>query len=103
MFDLKQHIDKPTRISQRSSSCLDSIISNFPKCVTYTNVLPCPSISDHDGPYACLNIRTTRFVPRYKYIRIEKNYQQGKYIEDVSSLPFSMIYGIEDPNEKLDQ
>ena len=74
MFDLKQHVDKPTRIAQRSSSCLDLTISNFPKCVTYTNVLPCPSISDHDDSYACLNIRTTRFVPRYKYIRIEKNY-----------------------------
>ena len=41
-------------------------------------------------------------MPRYKYIRIEKNYQQAKYIEDVSSLPFSMIYGIEDPNKKLE-
>ena len=33
MFDVKQHIDKPTRISQRSSSCLVLIISNLPKCV----------------------------------------------------------------------
>ena len=50
------------------------------------------------GSYA----RTTRFVHRYKYIRIKKNYQQAKYIEDVSSLPFGIIYGIEDPNEKLE-
>ena len=41
-------------------------------------------------------------MPKYKYIRIEKNYQQAKYIEDVSFLPFSMIYGIEDPTENLE-
>ena len=102
MFDLTQHIDKPTRISPKSATCIDLIISNNPKRVTFNDVLPCTNISDHDGPYACINIRTTRFMQRYKYIRNESQFREVAYVEDVSSLPLSIIYGIEDPNEKLE-
>lgn len=102
MFDLTQHINEPTRISPKSATCIDLIISSNPKSITFTDVLPCTNISDHEGPYVCINVRTTRFIPRYKYIRNEKQYREATYVEDAFSLPFSVIYAIEDPNEKLE-
>jgi hypothetical protein len=51
-FDLTQYVKKATRITQTSCTTLiDHIISNNPKRITHTDVLPCSSVSDHDAPY----------------------------------------------------
>lgn len=73
-FNLKQHVTKPTRTTKSSATLIDHIITNIPQCVTHTDVLPCPLISDHDAPYATLNIRVSRYAPRYKFIRNEKQF-----------------------------
>lgn len=54
------------------------------------------------APYACLNIRTERFVPRYKYVHCERNFQQEEYVRDFEFLLFNIIYAAEDPNKKLE-
>ena len=59
-------------------------------------------ISDHDAPYACLNVRVNRFVPRYKYIRHEKNFDQNAFTRDFAELPLSVIYSRDDPDEQLE-
>ena len=101
-FNLTQHVEKATRTTQVSETLIDHIISNDPKRVTYTNVLPCSNVSDHDGPYACLNIRAERFVPRYKIIRNERAFKEEDFIEDFSSLPFNILEISYDPEEKLE-
>jgi hypothetical protein len=80
---------------------IDHIITNMPNRITYTSVLPCPTISDHDAPYACVNIRVTRFQPRFKMIRDEKHFDNKAFIDDFSTLPFSVIYSTDDPDDKL--
>ena len=50
-LNLHQHVERPTRIRSKSKTMIDHIISNKPNCVTYCNVLPCPTISDHDVPF----------------------------------------------------
>ena len=101
-FNLTQHVEKATRVTGSSETLIDHIVSNDPKRVTYTDVLPCSNVSDHDAPYACLNIRVERFVPRYKLIRNERRFQEEEYIRDFTSLPFSIIQIVDDPDEKLD-
>lgn len=73
-LNLYQHVTHPTRSIPVSSSLIDHIISNIPNRITYCNVLPCPTISDHDGPYACINIRVSRFQPRFKMLRNERHF-----------------------------
>ena len=51
-LNLYQHVTKPTRTTPTSKTLIDHIISNTPNRITYCNVLPCPTISDHDAPYA---------------------------------------------------
>ena len=97
-FNLSQHIDKPTR---KNVTLIDHISSNIPEKLVNHDVIPADDISDHDLPYVILNIRKQRFEPRFKYIRNEKELDMNAYLEDISLLPFSVLYGINDPNEKL--
>ena len=100
-LNLHQHVTRPTRVTASSTTLIDHITSNIPRRITYTNVLPCPSISDHDAPYACVNIRATRFKPRYKFIRHEKQFDEKSFLEDFAALPFSLVYGTDDIDDKL--
>ena len=99
-FKLTQIVNKPTRITLNRASLIDHIILSDP--AKHTDVLPCPHISDHDGPYAVLNVRLLRFQPRLKYIREEKHLNIEQYVSDMSYLPFSLIYAFEDVETKLD-
>jgi exonuclease III len=100
-FNLHQHVQLPTRVTRTSKTLIDHIITNIPSCVTYTNVLPCPTVSDHDAPYACVNIRVTRFQPRYKNIRDERHFDEKAFIKDFSTLPLNLVYSTEEPDDKL--
>ena len=70
-FDLVQHFELPTRKGQKT---IDHIISNTPRNVIYQNVLPCPSVSDHDAPYIITTFIIERFEPRKKFIKDMNNY-----------------------------
>lgn len=49
-FNLKQMVTKATRIAKTSKTLIDHIITNAPKRITHTEVLPCPLVSDRDAP-----------------------------------------------------
>ena len=100
-FNLQQLVKLPTRVTSKSKTLIDHTITNMPSRITHTSVLPCPTISDHDAPYACVNIRVTRFQPRFKMIRDEKRFNEKAFIDDFSTLPFSVVYSIDDPDDKL--
>ena len=101
-FNLTQIVNKPTRTTLNRASLIDHIILSNPTICKHTDVLPCPHISDHDGPYAILNVRVPRFQPRLKYIRDEKHLNIEQYVSDISDLPFSLIYAFDDVETKLD-
>ena len=59
MYNLKQHVKKPTC---RNAKTIDHIVSNLEtEEVLITDVLPCPTVSDHDAPYAIIKIPTASF------------------------------------------
>ena len=72
-LNLHQHVHKPTRTTDKTSTLIDHIISNLPERNPHTDVLPCPLVSDHDAVYATINIKVTRFQIRHKFIRNFKN------------------------------
>ena len=101
-LNLHQHVEQPTRITANSKTLIDHIISNIPSRVTHTGVLPCPTISDHDAPYACINVRITRFEPRFKIIRNERQFVENAFLEDVAALPLNIVYSTDDADDKLE-
>lgn len=96
-FNLYQHVTRPTRSKQplRSSTLIDHIISNTYIAMYYH------SISDHDGPYASINIRVSRFQPRFKMLRNERQFKETDF-KDLNTLPFCVVYSVDDTKEKLD-
>ena len=57
-YDLNNHITKANRIGEK---IINHIISSIPANRTlYSNVLPCPTINDHDAPYTVIVIEGTR-------------------------------------------
>ena len=101
-MSLQQLVSKPTRTTQHSSTLIDHIITNIPNQVTHTDIISSLMISDLDARYVCINVRITRFVPRYKFIRNEKNFNADAFIEDFERLPLSIVYSTEDPDMQVD-
>ena len=101
-MSLQQLVSKPTRTTQHSSTLIDHIITNIPNQVTHTDIISSLMISDLDARYVCINVRITRFVPRYKFIRNEKNFNADAFIEDFEQLPLSIVYSTEDPDMQVD-
>ena len=69
-LDSEKHVTQPTI---KGKKIIDHICSNIPSKIVYTNVILCPSISDHDALYIIKKIPVRNFQPRFKYIRIFKN------------------------------
>ena len=101
-FNLTQIVNKPTRTTLNRASLIDHIILSDPTICKHTDVLLCPHISDHDDPYALLNVRVPQFHPRLKYIHDEKHLNIEQYVSDINDLPFSLIYAFDDVETKLD-
>ena len=58
-LNLHQHITKPTR---KGKSLIDHICSNIPKKLIHSDVIYTDEISDHDTPFAVLNIKKERYA-----------------------------------------
>ena len=100
-LNLKQMVSEATRIAKTSKTLIHHIITNTPKCITYTEVLPCPLVSNHDAPYVCVNAWITRYTPRHKFIRNDKQFSETAFIDDFAVLPFEIVYAFDDPNDKI--
>ena len=101
---LKQVVTRATRTTLCGKlTLIDYLITNLPSRVTHTDVIPCSLISNLDAPFVTVNTGVTRYVPRYKYIRNEKQFcetaftDQGLHCTQVSRCQYSL----EDPNEQV--
>ena len=75
-LDLNKHISKASRIEKK---LIDRIISNTPaNKVPHSDVLRCPTISDHNAPYIIANMPVNKFETRHKYIRNLKSFELEK-------------------------
>ena len=101
IFGLTQHVTKPTCVTQNSKTLIDHIGTNDPHCVASTGIIPAPAISDHDAVFACVNVHVRRFQPRYKWIQLERKFVTEEFLQDSTNLSFSVIYGLESPEDMV--
>ena len=101
-FSLKQIVTKPTRVTRTSKTLIDHIVVNFPQNITYTDVIPCSMVGDHDAPFACINVRVPRFQPRFQFLRNERELDENAFKEYFSLLPLDEVYGLESPDDMVD-
>ena len=99
-YNLNQHITIPTR---KGTKIIDHIITNLQENkLINTNVLPCPTVNDHDAPYIITNIPGIKFRTRVKYIGNMKHSNIKDYMDNFKTLPLALVYSFEDPNKQLD-
>ena len=89
-YNLMQHIAMPTR---RGTKTIDHIITNIQenKLIT-TNVLPNPTISDHDAPEIITNRPGIKIQTRTKYVRNIKHFHIKDDAVDFKTLPLGLVY-----------
>ena len=96
-YQLSCHKTKSTR---KGKKLIDHICSNIcKKKILHSDVLPCPTISDHDAPYIIKNIPTNKYEIRYKFTRNLKHFDLETYINDFKILLIVTVYSF---NEQLD-
>ena len=68
--------------------------------ISATYVIPTSIVSDHDAPFACINVRVNRYQLRYKYIRNMKTFDEQEFTTDLDTLTLNIVYSSDDPKEQ---
>ena len=89
--DLTQHITQPTM-----NNCAIFYIQYR---VKHTCVIQCPEIGARYCPYIIIDTKSKPFEPRYKIIRLAKDFDQQHYKETFAALPFTTIFALNDPED----
>ena len=84
LFDLKQLIDTPTRVTPTSSSLIDHILASANLKLVNKGVLEL-SLSDHFPIYAVFNTEKCEHGPRIIRCRNFKNFKQDFFIQQITS------------------
>ena len=89
-YNLMQHIAIPTR---RGTKIIDHIITNLQenKLIT-TNVLPNPTISDHDAPEIIMNCPGIKIQTIINHVRNIKHFHIKDDAFDFKTLPLGLVY-----------
>jgi hypothetical protein len=98
IYDLDSLINKPTRVSENRSSCLDVILTNVPAFMGDSDVVE-TGLSDHYLVYTVLNIKPMRPKSEPLIKRSLKNFNQKAFLEDLSKVPFSTAYIFDDSDD----
>ena len=103
IYHLQQLIDQPTRITKESSTLINLIYVSEPSYITTSGVIQL-GISDHFGIFASRASNKAK-KGRQDHLMIEyrdfKVFDESKFLEDVDSVPWSLI-DIYEINDKID-
>ena len=89
-LQLRQLIDKPTRVTERSSSLLDHIYVNKSDKVIQHGIIS-TGLSDHRLVYAVRKCIKPKFKARKISVRSFKNFDHDEFLEEISQIPWSTI------------
>ena len=99
LYNLEQLIEEPTRITESTSTMIDSIFTNTPDNVACSGVSHV-GISDHSLIYAFRKLSTGRFNVGHKTTyKNFKNFDSGSFRADIGSQNWDDIKSLKDPND----
>ena len=103
MLHMYQPSYHTTKSSRKGKKLIDHMSSNiFKNEILSSDVLPFPTVSDHDAPYIIANIPTNKYQIRYKFMRNLKHFDLETYINDFKALPFATMYSFNETDDQLD-
>ena len=97
-YDLKQHVDKPTRVTPTSSTLIDVLFSSNHDKVTFCDVIPL-SLSDH-YMIVCSLGRVKYPKAQHKYVnsRNMRRFDVDKFKTDLRQVNWDDVLEDSDPN-----
>ena len=100
-FSLKQLVNKPTRITQTSSTLIDLILVTKPENALFSGVCDAPGVSDHCFTYVAYSLKKEKFKPYTVTKRDFKNINWNSFNHDVEYAPWENIFCVGNINEKV--
>lgn len=101
-FDLKQHINEPTRISGNSSTLIDIICTNTKDRVIDCGTLDILNMSDHRLTYCKLDIKVMKNPRRKVTYRDYSFFDSNEFAKDASSVNWNYINTLTHIDDKVD-
>eukprot|EP00794_Sanderia_malayensis_P000892 gene892-189_t len=98
LFGLKQTIEKPTRITEKTRTLIDIVLTNTPANIAGTDVIA-TSIGDHDMPGRVRKINNSRFNPRLITCRDYKTYNAENMKSELKKVDWTPFYSQRNVNE----
>ena len=99
-FNLTQLVKEPTRVTDRSQTLIDVVLTTNENIVNVCEVMS-STISDHS--LVCVTLKLKAPKPRCTYITVRsyKNYTHAKFIEDLTSIPFHIANIFDDLDDQV--
>ena len=100
-FSLVQLINKPTRITDTSSTLIDLILVNKPQNALFSGVCDAPGLSDHCFTYVAYSLKKEKFKPYTLTRRDFKNINWDGFNHAVEYAPWESIIYVGNINDKV--
>ena len=98
LYQLTQLIDEATRVTPTTTSLIDHIVTNMPEKISDSCVIH-TGISDHSLVFAIRKISIVTKQENTLEIRNMKNFDEGKFIEELLKQHWEYVYFFaDDPN-----
>ena len=99
IFDLKQIITEPTRITDTSETAIDSICTSDVGNVSQSGVLPC-KLSDHNVIFCTRKLMKCQFKGHNNVqLRIMKGYDKDVFVDKLSRLDWAKVTSLTNVND----
>ena len=99
-YGLKNVINQPTRIVEKSQTIIDLIITSSPEKITVKGVSHL-GISDHSLVYANIRVRKERAQRVFKTVNSYKNVNSDKFRKEVESAPWGVCNVFDDIEDQV--
>ena len=91
LYQIDQLIKECTRLTPTSATLIDLILTNTPENISRSGVIHL-GISDHSLVYAVRKFIPPKERQKTREVRNFKNFIENDFIQDVSQLPWDILY-----------
>ena len=97
LYQIDQLITEPTRVTPTSATVIHLILTNRSENISESGVIHL-GISDHSLVYLVRKFTPPKSGKTAREVRNFKNFVESDFIQDISMVPWDMIYQFDNPN-----
>ena len=98
LYQLEQLINKPTRVTKKSSTLIDLVLTTMKENISASGVIHV-GMSDHSLVYAVRKYVILKHKPTVREVRDYKRFNADGFLWDLAKMPWHVINQYRNPNE----